>query len=462
MIDLKKIEAATEGLLSKGMAVMNSFMLGDTESEHIIELMELMDPDDGSHILDAGCGIGAVAKGMKALNPSLSFTLLNVSQHQLDLCPPGMTRVLGSFDAMPFEDRSFDVVMFNYSICHADNWLTTLSEAHRVLRPGGSLFIFDMARNSGGNDLMRQHLSAAVYKFEDIADVLRRAGFLYGKSFSVRPKENRLKEMMGASYDQVVGDVYPIALSMIPATFHDEVEAAFERHGYKNIGFQFSGGRDSTAALYQLRKYWPVMKVYHLDTGDQFPETIEVVRQVESDLGKPLIRIHSDVAEVRREYGLASDLVPVDNTEFGRRVSGRVIKIISRYDCCVRSLMKPMHQRIEQDGITLLIRGQRDDEYKTPPMRSGDVQGALEVLYPIQSWTGEQVSKYLKDNNLPIAPFYERGARRAPECMGCTAWWDEGRAKYLRQYHPEKYAEYKLSMAFIRHEIDNQLAMLEE
>lgn len=236
-----------------------------------------------------------------------------------------------------------------------------------------------------------------------------------------------------------------------------ELQSAFERHD--RIAFQFSGGRDSTAALYLLRPLWSRMTVYHLDTGDQFPETRAVVDRVERDV--PIVRVLSDVAKVRAEHGLASDLVPVDNSHIGRMVSGRALNIQSRYDCCVRALMAPMHQRMIEDGITLIVRGQRDDEYAIPPLRSGEVADGFEVLYPIQSWTGDEVSAYLKDDGLPLAPFYERGARRAPECMGCTAWWDEGRSAYLRDYHPQAYAAYRANIKAIRLEIDRQYAMLD-
>jgi hypothetical protein len=82
--------------------------------------------------------------------------------------------------------------------------------------------------------------------------------------------------------------------------------------------------------------------------------------------------------------------VPVDNTPVGRLVSGRNIAS-SRYDCCARALMNPMHQRMLADGITLIIRGQRDDEYAKAPMRSGDVQPGIEVLYPMQHMSAEQL-----------------------------------------------------------------------
>ena len=233
---------------------------------------------------------------------------------------------------------------------------------------------------------------------------------------------------------------------------------AFARHS--RIGFQFSGWRYSTAALYLLRACWPQMTVYHLDTGDQFPETRAVVEQVARDV--PITVITANVHAYRNAHGWASDVVPVDNTPPGRLVSGRTLKIVSRYECCYQVLMAPMHARMVQDGITLLVRGQRDDEYASPPMRSGDVQDGIEVLYPIQHWSGQSVSDYLLDNALPMAPFYAQGARRAPECMGCTAWWDEGRSTYLKNHHPVHFADFTRRMGVIRAEIDRQYNTLED
>jgi phosphoadenosine phosphosulfate reductase len=235
------------------------------------------------------------------------------------------------------------------------------------------------------------------------------------------------------------------------------IEGAFERH--RQIGFQFSGGRDSTAALYLLRAYWTQMTVYHLDTGDQFPETRRVVEAVSRDV--EIVTIKTNVAQYRERHGLASDLVPVDNQPVGILISGRAQAIVGRYECCASNLMLPMHARMQEDGITLIVRGQRDDEYATPPLRSGDRRGDMEVLYPIQSWSGDQVSSYLLSNGLPLAEFYERGVSRAPECMGCTAWWDEGRIAYMRRWHPEAHKEFERRIVVIKQEINRQFSILE-
>lgn len=189
----------------------------------------------------------------------------------------------------------------------------------------------------------------------------------------------------------------------------DPIAAAFNRH--ERVAFQFSGGRDSTATLYLLREYWNRMSVYYVDSGDVFPETRAVVERVAQDV--PIHIIRSDVERVRQEIGHATDLLPADNMALGRLVSGRQVKLIGRYECCAINIMGPMHQRMRADGITLLVRGQRDADYAKPPMRSGDRGAGFEVLYPIEAWTGEQVEHYLRSNGLPVADYYREGTLAA-------------------------------------------------
>lgn len=469
MQNLDSIERATQECAAQGMRVLNAFLLADSEQAHVARLLELMAPPEGATVLDAGCGIGEVAKLMREARPDLSFRLLNISEGQLAQCPagPGFERVLGDYNAIPLPDASVDCVMFNFSLCHAPDWLTALREAARVVRDDGILFIFDMVRSKdGSNALMAELLQAGAYRGWQVVDVASRAGFEVAEALGHVPAVYRLREAFGAQpvYDTVFDGVVPFTARLHRRVVADPVASAFARH--ERIAFQFSGGRDSTAALYVLRPYWKYMDLYHLDTQDQFPETREVFQQVAAEFtaatGRPPRVIVGDVHAVRAEHGLASDLVPVDTTAIGRMVSGRATKIISRYECCARSLMQPMHQRMLADGITLIVRGQRDDEYDAPPKRSGDVEGGVEVLYPIQSWSAGQVQEYLQVNSLPIAAFYLRGMKRAPECMGCTAWWDEGRAGYLREHHPQAFATYAGRMKTIRIEIDRQYALLDD
>jgi SAM-dependent methyltransferase len=466
MINMQAINDATELCLQQGVRVLNPFLLGETETDHAMRLLELLAPKEGAVVLDAGCGVGELALLMSKARPDLQFKLLNASQAQLDQCPPEMERICADYAQMPLPDASVDVVMFAFSLCHADDWLTALREAFRVLRHDGVVFIFDMVRihDGGSNTLMQERFWSMAFRPSQILDVAQRAGLQLVESNDAlghEPKVYRLRDLMRAdtlAYDAAFDGVAAATFKLHRMPFAPPIASAFARH--ERIAFQFSGGRDSWAAAWLLKPYWDRIDWYHLDTGDQFPETQESVERFEQMVGKPLLRIVTDVRQLREQHGLPSDLVPVDNIPVGRMVSGRVVRIQGRYECCSRALMQPMHQRMLADGITLIIRGQRDDEYDVPPLRSGEVQSGIEMLYPIQHLRAGDVDNLVRLHELPAPPFYARGMKRAPECMGCSAWWDEGRAAYLKQYHPTA-TEGRRNVLLVRGEIARQMAQLE-
>lgn len=53
----------------------------------------------------------------------------------------GIEPVEGIAESLPFADGSFDVALIVTTVCFVDDVPRTLAEAHRVLRPGGSLVI---------------------------------------------------------------------------------------------------------------------------------------------------------------------------------------------------------------------------------------------------------------------------------------------------------------------------------
>lgn len=234
-----------------------------------------------------------------------------------------------------------------------------------------------------------------------------------------------------------------------------DIHGAFARH--EHIAFEFSGGADSLAALYVMRPFWDRMTVYHGDAGDQFPEVKAIVERVSHDL--PITLVYGDVQTYRQEVGMPSDVVPFDNTAVGRALSGRIIKIVSKMECCAANLMDPLHRHVVAAGNTLIVRGTRREEFKGEGyLSSGWTDGQVELLNPIEHWKQREVLRFLHDNDLPVPPFYEHGMRQAPECMGCTAWWGEGRMAYLRQFHPAEAVIYEKNLRTIRAEVIRAMA----
>lgn len=142
--DDAEVGRMTAEIVGRGHSILQIHKLADNDHEHVDKLLALMEPAQNAVILDAGCGVGRVAGLMAECRADLDFILLNVSQSQLDLCPSQFRRVRADFHATGLPDANVDGVMFNYSLGHG-LLPAALAEAHRVLRPEGVLFIYDLA-----------------------------------------------------------------------------------------------------------------------------------------------------------------------------------------------------------------------------------------------------------------------------------------------------------------------------
>lgn len=225
---------------------------------------------------------------------------------------------------------------------------------------------------------------------------------------------------------------------------------------HERIALQFSGGKDSIACLFLLKPFWDRITVYWLDTGAAFPETVALAQQVR-DMVPNFARIEGRQPDVIEAFGIPSDIVPVSGTPIGIEVAGGGQPIQDRYLCCYRSIMLPMHERMIEDGITLIIRGQKDADRFKARVRSGEVHDGIEYLFPIQDWTSKQVMDYLREQNAPIPRFYEV-LNTAPDCMTCSAWWEEGAAKYLKRYHHAQYLENQTRLDIINKAVGEHIA----
>ncbi len=209
---------------------------------------------------------------------------------------------------------------------------------------------------------------------------------------------------------------------------------------HDNVGLQFSGGKDSLALLYMMREHWSKLTVYWLDTGDAFPETLELAEKVAAMVPR-FERIEGRQHETIVQFGIPTDILPAANTPMGVGAAGGIL-MQDRYSCCMRSLMLPMHERMKADGVTLVIRGQKNSDKLRAPIKSGHVEDGIEYLFPLEAWDDSDVFNYLAEKGVETPRFYNH-MNASPDCMTCSAYWEDGRGAYLKQHHPEAYQEYQ-------------------
>lgn len=234
--------------------------------------------------------------------------------------------------------------------------------------------------------------------------------------------------------------------------------AQFEIGG-RRAALQFSGGKDSMACLYLLREEVERgMPVYWLDSGDGIPETLEVVDEVRQWI--PDFRpVEFDYVAWIEANGSASDITTAHSSYLGQELGLSDLKLSGRFASTWHTLMLPLHQRVVEDGIEVVVRGTKSADADSLPHLSGD---AYDVMMPLDGWTHDDVFSYLQHVGAPISKVYDYCSKAsAPEWLHDTAWWDDGKARYLKAKHPDLAERYRLHLHAVRDEVHARLRELQ-
>lgn len=120
------------------------------QGKDLQRLATLLQPHSDAHLLDLGCGAGhasfaAAAVVKSVVSHDLSAQMLTVvSQAAADKKLTNIEVKQGLAESLPFDDRSFDVVISRYSAHHWHDVGQALREVKRVLRPGGKVIFMDV------------------------------------------------------------------------------------------------------------------------------------------------------------------------------------------------------------------------------------------------------------------------------------------------------------------------------
>ena len=118
---------------------------GDATRRFVLDAPMLAALPNAGRVLDIGCGEGRFCRMMRArgLDPvGLEPTLALLAEARLR--DPAGSYVEGRAEALPFEAAAFEAVAFYLSLIDIPDFRTAITEAARVLRPGGRLLVANL------------------------------------------------------------------------------------------------------------------------------------------------------------------------------------------------------------------------------------------------------------------------------------------------------------------------------
>ncbi|NNU79116.1 bifunctional demethylmenaquinone methyltransferase/2-methoxy-6-polyprenyl-1,4-benzoquinol methylase UbiE [Halovulum dunhuangense] len=176
-------------------------------------MMDWLAPRPDTHLLDVAGGTGDIAfRYLRRAKGQARATVLDMTESMLvegrkradaSELADRLDWVVGDAMALPFEDNRFDVYTISFGIRNVTRIEDALSEAFRVLRPGGRLMVLEFSQlpNPGmqwlydrysfnvippmgaaiaGDRESYQYLVESIRRFpaqEPFAEMIRRAGF---------------------------------------------------------------------------------------------------------------------------------------------------------------------------------------------------------------------------------------------------------------------------------------------
>jgi ArsR family transcriptional regulator len=150
---VRRARAAAAGAYFKANAArwneIRSLHVDEGEVEHA--LLELLPPTRVSQLLDVGTGSGRILElfgraGVPGVGIDISHEMLTVAR--AGLAKAGLSDCYvrhGDMYRLPWPDGAFDAVTFHQVLHFADEPQAAITEAARVMKPGGKLVVADFA-----------------------------------------------------------------------------------------------------------------------------------------------------------------------------------------------------------------------------------------------------------------------------------------------------------------------------
>lgn len=168
-------------------------------------------------------------------------------------------------------------------------------------------------------------------------------------------------------------------------------------------------GPEGCCLIHMLAEIAPDTRIFNLDTGYQFEETLELRERI------------------KRRYGIEVELIRPELTveEYEAEYGGPLYRI--RPDqCCYDRKIVPLRGAVQgYDAWISAIRGDQTAERGQAAVVQWDAKFNLVKVNPLLSWTKKDVWGFIVKHDIPYNPLHDQGYPSIG-CRPCTAAVAEG------------------------------------
>ena len=146
--------------------LMNDFMSFGIHRSWKKTMINMMNPSSKQKLLDVACGTGDIAKlYLKHINKQSEITCVDPNKGMISKGKEklkgykNLNWIIAPAEKLPIVNDSFDFYTISFGLRNTKNLKKSISEAYRVLKPGGRFFCLEFSKihNSGLNMLYKNY-----------------------------------------------------------------------------------------------------------------------------------------------------------------------------------------------------------------------------------------------------------------------------------------------------------------
>ncbi len=150
--------------------LMNDFMSLGIHRLWKKSLLNMMNPLPNQKLIDVACGTGDVAKlFLNYVNKSSQITCIDPNKGMIKKGKEKLNKfknidwIIAPAEKLPIKDNSFDFYTISFGLRNAKNLNQALTEAYRVLKPGGRFFCLEFSKiQNEGLDFIYRNYSKLI------------------------------------------------------------------------------------------------------------------------------------------------------------------------------------------------------------------------------------------------------------------------------------------------------------